>query len=297
VVYLGIQTVFAGTLAATNTPTITNTLVSLPRGVNWSKTNPLHRFWIMANAKSNKDVEAQLCGKLITLTEYKSGKQKIGLRPCSFTNSRPILFKIKPRQLFDYYQFYNVKVEPGDQFCTSEFGCISDYITTFDTYLVMDDCSTCLAAMPTDIAQIPEFFLPTSGIQSIPEFVFPTPTTGIGDVQNGEVDFSAYKFPTALTIKTQTPDSAGKTSTKIPETESRASETLTVKPTEKPVQQAIKPDLPAPAVTTIPRKVASIKPEGINLQTKFNSYSVLTSIAFTVFGLLIAVFVYFKFLK
>ncbi len=83
-----------------------------------------------------------LCGKLVFLTEAKTGATRLGLRPC-VDGDKPYVFSQNPADLYNAYQFKNVTIESGDTFESTEYGKLNKYITAWDSYIQLASCSDC----------------------------------------------------------------------------------------------------------------------------------------------------------
>ena len=102
-----------------------------------------------------------LCGKLVFLTGYypAPGKTKIsvatiGLIPCGI--GKPLIFQIHPRYLVPYYQFEGAEIGAGRMICTDQYGCLDQYILTFDTFYDLENCAQCgLVNLPPTWTHVP----------------------------------------------------------------------------------------------------------------------------------------------
>jgi len=119
----------------------------------------------------------------------KAAEEVLALLPCS--GGGPLIFQIRPRELLDYYQFVNLKLGSGKTVYTEEYGSLSQYITTFETYYPLSSCNECSTLAQsyhpysTSAFSFPGTPQPGSQSQSIPTFnqrtaisglVFPTST-------------------------------------------------------------------------------------------------------------------------
>lgn len=119
----------------------------------------------------------RVCGKLVYLVNRETGVGDIGLIPCS-GNSRPLIFKVHPRDMVPYYQFRDVVIKKGDQICTDQYGCMDQYITSFKNYIGIDSCAACGMNIPPTWTQAPLTpYTPTPRPPtSTPYIPSPTPT-------------------------------------------------------------------------------------------------------------------------
>ena len=83
----------------------------------------------------------RLCGRLVFLKDIKTDLTTIGLQPCG--GGKPYIFHVGPKDLYDYYQFENVKIGVGDVIRTAEWGNLNTYIVGFDSYRPINTCSDC----------------------------------------------------------------------------------------------------------------------------------------------------------
>ena len=112
----------------------------------------------------------RLCGKLIILKDLKFEKYYLGLQVCG--GGDILIFQTRPRELLNYYQLREAKIGKGAKIST-ELGDFTHYITTFESYIPISDCSECgkiLTPTPRELVGTPE------GTQSL---VFPTATIGL----------------------------------------------------------------------------------------------------------------------
>lgn len=151
-------------VAAADLPTATPTRQKIVAqggfcGINKSRLE-LSLQHIVINA--TRSVTSVKCGRLVFLTNVDSEKRRItpekpngkarkdtgkaaeefiGLLPCS--GGGPLIFQIRPRELLDYYQFVNLKLGSGKTIYTEDYGALSQYITSFETYYPLSSCNDC----------------------------------------------------------------------------------------------------------------------------------------------------------
>ncbi len=105
-----------------------------------------------------------LCGELVYLTSFtkiKSNKRytrptaaAIGLRPCNSGNI--LIFDTHPRDLIRFYQFRDAKIYSGQSFCTAEYGCLNQHISSFKNYIGLESCAACgLSMLPPTWTPVP----------------------------------------------------------------------------------------------------------------------------------------------
>ena len=95
-----------------------------------------------AQVKFPTPVTSKLCGKLVFLTDYNDPTKKdIGLIPCS--GPGPLIFKTHPRDLIPFYQFRDPEIGKGEEICTAEYGCIDQYLLSFQNYVGIGSCNEC----------------------------------------------------------------------------------------------------------------------------------------------------------
>jgi hypothetical protein len=130
---------------------------------------------------------SHLCGRLVYLTytlptNYGKGTPRsnlkyhtIGLIPCSGT--KPLIFQIKPRQIVPYYQLRDAQISAGREICTKEYGCLDQYIATFQNFVGIKDCLDCRTfGVPPTWTKAPLTpYTPTSPPPT-PTYFTPTPT-------------------------------------------------------------------------------------------------------------------------
>ncbi|MBN1537469.1 MAG: hypothetical protein JW908_12100 [Anaerolineales bacterium] len=100
---------------------------------------------IRGKASTPKSLNAtmgSLCGKLVFLTEAKTGATRLGLRPCA-GNEKPYVFEQNPADLFNTYQFKDIEIESGEPFDSVEYGKLTKYITEWAGYFQLTSCSDC----------------------------------------------------------------------------------------------------------------------------------------------------------
>ena len=112
-----------------------------------------------------------LCGKLIFLTEEKTGAIRLGLRPCTDAE-KVYVFSQNPADLYNVYQFKNVEIESGEPFQSKEYGKLKQYITGWDSYVQLASCSDCNKGIPV---------IPTATITPTAEIVTETQLPVIQD--------------------------------------------------------------------------------------------------------------------
>lgn len=81
------------------------------------------------------------CGKLVFLEDLNTGAKLIGLRDCS--GGDVYIFGQRPAELFNYYEFYGVRVARGDDINDAQYGKLNKYIVSFSNYRMIPDCSYC----------------------------------------------------------------------------------------------------------------------------------------------------------
>jgi hypothetical protein len=91
-----------------------------------------------------KTLKSTLCGKLVFLTDFKTGLQYIGLIPCG--QATPIIFERRPAELYDYYRFAEAVIDTGPGIMTETYGRLSTYITKFKSYVPINNCNECSKA-------------------------------------------------------------------------------------------------------------------------------------------------------
>lgn len=110
-----------------------------------------------------------LCGKLVFIDVKDSSVQQLGLVPCGET--KPFIFDVRPRELFNYYRFHNVEIVSGSRMETVRYGALTKYIIGWDGYTQINACGEC-SAPPTETLQ------PTSTQQPSPTpSLEPSPTS------------------------------------------------------------------------------------------------------------------------
>lgn len=83
----------------------------------------------------------ELCGRLVFLSDVKTGLKTIGLEPCN--GAKPYIFHAGPRELLNYYKFWNVKTQVGQEIIDPKFGKLDTYIIDFETYIPLNHCGDC----------------------------------------------------------------------------------------------------------------------------------------------------------
>jgi hypothetical protein len=83
---------------------------------------------------------SRLCGKLLFLTDTKTGAKLIGLKSCD--GSELFIFKQHPKELYNYYQFTDATITSGSATST-QMGKISKYITGWQGYIEIHSCAEC----------------------------------------------------------------------------------------------------------------------------------------------------------
>ena len=142
-----------------------------------------------------KHNDVRLCGKLVFLKDVNTGTSYLGLIPCPvYPGKKPLLFRIRPGELYYYYQFLNPVIKKGATVETDR-GRINTYIDTFDAWIPLDDCSQCMV----NIYGTPQSLVsPVPGQTQIgSEFIFPTATPGTAQP-------TASSTPTATATATAT---------------------------------------------------------------------------------------------
>jgi hypothetical protein len=99
---------------------------------------PPHNALSHALFQTNRN---SLCGRLVFLEDYKTQAKLIGLIPCS--ESRPIIFRARPGELYDFYRLSNVVIKKGDPVYTLAYGVLENYITRFDSFKQIGSCREC----------------------------------------------------------------------------------------------------------------------------------------------------------
>jgi hypothetical protein len=160
--------------ANTATPTRTPTPLNISRGGGCCKPGHLLLTLLPKVEKKPANVVSHLCGKLVFVTNYKTGLQEMAILPCT-GSGKPYLLRTHPRDIIPYFQFRNAKLGSTD-ICTLEYGCLSQAINTYDNYVGIDSCNECrLFGVQPTWTHPPKFsYTPTSTIT--PTFT-PTPVT------------------------------------------------------------------------------------------------------------------------
>jgi hypothetical protein len=78
----------------------------------------------------------------VIIQDEKTHKDYLGFVPCN-RGGGPYIFETRPRELLGYYQLVNVKFKNGKKIYSKEFGELKRYITTFETYYPLEQCSKC----------------------------------------------------------------------------------------------------------------------------------------------------------
>lgn len=167
------------------------------------------------------DKTTWLCGKLIFLVDGE-GKNYLGLQPCPGSLKPVMIFKIRPRELWTYYQFKNPVIKKGPQVPTNR-GPVNYYIETFASYIPLNDCSECLANLQG------------------------TPAGGAGAATETPVD--QFVFPTAGSSTPTLTPAATLTPTPTPTTTPTASATPLPTATDTAIPSATVATPPQPATT------------------------------------------------
>jgi hypothetical protein len=153
----------------TITPEPTETTFKIPSQNNYCGSD-LAKLYLDLQFRvinATKAVKGTLCGRLVLIKDYKTGVDYLGLVPCN--RGGVYILKQRPKELLNYYQFVDTKFGKGKTVYSKEFGEITQYITKFQTYYPLDQCSSCGN-------------LPGAGPVKPPEFAFPTPSpvSGLG---------------------------------------------------------------------------------------------------------------------
>ena len=184
--------------AETPTPTRTATPISFDVGYGrcFAKKKVIQAW--LAKATGNPSMN-YVCGKLQIATDYKTEKDVLILEPCE--KGSYYIFKIRPDELHDYYQFMNVQFQSGEKIFTEEYGVLSKYIRNFSGYYVLENCQGC---------GIKPVFISTA------EVIFPTST---GVTAQSTIYPTLPPFPTQaeiLPLSTPTPAPRGSMTSSIP---------------------------------------------------------------------------------
>lgn len=218
-------------------------------------------------------VNSSLCGQLVIIHEKKSSKEYLGLKPCT-KGGGPYIFVIRPREMLGAYQFVNAKIKTGKKINTEEFGVVNKYLSSFESYYPLEQCSKCgFVSKPV----VPPEFLPQSTGQA-GELAQVTGQAVVGSGEGSSQIQPLFIFPTPrfLTMDTPTP---------VPTSSSTLEQPVeTSKPTNAPVSNAT--GLPAPEVILEPvTAVNPTLPAPVNEEPPFNisqksvvSYSLYTLI-------------------
>lgn len=108
------------------------------------------------------------CGKLVFLEDLHTAAKLIGLRDCS--GSQVYIFGQRPAELFNYYEFYGVKVARGDEINDAQYGRLNQYIVGFTTYRMIPDCSYCGRNFEPPTPTSPPV-IPTETVAALPPVV------------------------------------------------------------------------------------------------------------------------------
>jgi hypothetical protein len=98
---------------------------------------------LAALQNSNLATREVLCGKLVFLTDQKTGSQLLGLKSCD--GRETLLFSQHPRELLKYYRFTNAVVGSGAKVKTQN-GDITNYIFGWNSYIPLNNCNECNGA-------------------------------------------------------------------------------------------------------------------------------------------------------
>jgi hypothetical protein len=160
--------------ADTATPTQTPTAFQFSGGGKCCKPGQLLATLILRAEKRPSNVISHLCGKLVFVTNYRTGLQEMGILPCK-GRGQPYILRIHPRDIIPFYQFRNARIG-GTDICTLEYGCLSQAIYTYDNYVGINNCDECgLFGVPPTWTRPPKFsYTPTSTATPTPS---PTPVT------------------------------------------------------------------------------------------------------------------------
>jgi hypothetical protein len=144
-----------------DTPTPTPTGVRFSQGGGCCKPGILVLTLMAQIEVRRSNVIPHLCGKLVFVTNYKTGLQEMALLPCT-GSGQPYILKTHPRDVIPYYQFRNARIS-GTDICTLEYGCLSKAIAIFDNYVGINNCNECgLFGVPPTWTQPPKFtYTPT----------------------------------------------------------------------------------------------------------------------------------------
>lgn len=126
--------------------------------------------------EATRSVKGVLCGRLVIIQDEKTHKDYLGFVPCN-RGGGPYIFETRPRELLGYYQLVNVKFKNGKKIYSKEFGELKKYISTFETYYPLEQCSKC-GSISAPIAP-PGFIFPgqnptTTPIPPLAAAVFPS---------------------------------------------------------------------------------------------------------------------------
>lgn len=82
-----------------------------------------------------------LCGRLVFIQVLDGSITMLGLVPCNGT--KPYIFDQRPAQLANAYRFYDAVIKSGAKVKTRGYGTLNQYITDWDSYIILNSCSEC----------------------------------------------------------------------------------------------------------------------------------------------------------
>ncbi|MEW5868441.1 MAG: hypothetical protein AB1894_04140 [Chloroflexota bacterium] len=185
------------------------------------------------------DTYDRVCGKLVFLIDINTKKGLLGFSPCG-SGGGVLIFSQRPRDLYQYYQFKNLKVVRGSVIETDR-GRVRRYITGFHSYIPINDCSQCGVNL-----QATQWSKSTQAAS----FLFPTPSPATLTAAAAASLTPGATFTYTPTLPPSATPTATYTASATPEPSATATATLTLAPPSATPQPSPTPAPPARASTS-----------------------------------------------
>ncbi|MFZ5808496.1 MAG: M23 family metallopeptidase [Chloroflexota bacterium] len=102
---------------------------------------PLQSAYARYMEAADQAKKMNLCGRLVFIQVLDGSITMLGLVPCGET--KPYIFQQRPAEIANAYRFTNAVIKSGNKVQTRGYGNLTQYITGWDSYIVLNSCGEC----------------------------------------------------------------------------------------------------------------------------------------------------------
>lgn len=102
---------------------------------------PLQSAYARQMEAADQAKKMNLCGRLVFIQVLDGSITMLGLVPCGET--KPYIFQQRPAEIANAYRFTNAVIKSGNKVQTRGYGSLTQYITGWDSYVVLNSCGEC----------------------------------------------------------------------------------------------------------------------------------------------------------